>query len=99
MSEKIEKVIPPWLDGIIMVCTKCGRKMGSEEISDKLKHDLKSLVKHGDFDKNIRVVTTSCLDICPDDRIAVAYSGHGKTKVVTVEEKIDPKELLQDLIK
>ncbi len=96
MSNEIEKVETPWT-GLIAVCAKCGRKLGSEDISNDLKKELKSLAKGSG--QSIRVVTSSCLDICPDDRIAISYTSSGETRSVTVEEGTDPTRILESLIK
>ncbi len=62
----------------VLVCEKCGKKCGKKQRdsgknpSHQLASKLKRLGKQ-EFDKgDLRMVLTSCLDLCPDDRIAVA---------------------------
>lgn len=68
---------PHWHENLILICEKCGKKL-SESKSDlnpaiELKDWLKKELKNRDLWGTSRVVTTTCLDICPDQKIAVAF--------------------------
>ncbi len=56
----------PW-SGIVLVCSKCMRRQDRED----LRSDLRKALKHAGR-KDVRVVVSGCLDLCPDDGVAVA---------------------------
>jgi len=74
----------PWSD-VVVICTKCAAKLGrghkgKTELRGEVKHALK---KRGL--KDIRVVETSCLDLCPKGGQTVATTrqmAKGKLTVV-----------------
>lgn len=68
-------VDPPFSTGLILICDKCGKRMKadfdenpSRELVARLKKESKQVLGKG----RVRVALTSCLDICPQDRISVA---------------------------
>ncbi len=65
----------PVSTGLILVCEKCGKRLDKDadkNPSRKLASRLKKMSREV-FDKHaVRVAMTSCLDICPDNRISVA---------------------------
>src|SRR3954452_8604969 len=77
-------VDPPFSTGLILICDKCGRRMKadfdenpSRELVARLKKASKDVFQKGE----VRAALTSCLDICPDDRISVAIvptGGHSE---------------------
>ncbi len=84
-----------------MVCTKCSRKIiGDESLADHFKKSLKHSFKEAGFGKTVRTVTSSCLDICPKDRVAIAVlRRNAGAKAVTVEEKISEADLFAEVKK
>lgn len=96
----IEVAEVPWSHAVVMVCTKCSRKiMGSEAMADDMKKDLKGELKslRG---KAVRVVTSSCLDVCPKNRMVVAIaSRHKDTVTLVVEPKIKLSALVDEILK
>jgi predicted metal-binding protein len=58
---------------LVSICEKCGKRSGGDakHASYKLASKLKRRVKHEFGKGEIRIVLTSCMDACPDDRIAV----------------------------
>ena len=91
----------PWTEGIVMVCTKCAKSISSKSLKEEgnagenLKTYLKKSFKEtGDLSK-IRIVTSSCLDVCIDETQAVTYaSTGGETVTFIVHPEEDRKELL-----
>ncbi len=91
----------PWSEGIVMVCTKCAKSISSKTLKEEgnagenLKTFLKKSFKEtGDLSK-IRIVTSSCLDVCIDETQAVTYaSTGGETMTFIVHPEEDRKELL-----
>ena len=98
---QIENADIPWSDAVVMVCTKCSRKIvGNEDLADQMKKTLKSAFKENGLGKRVRSVTSSCLDICPKDRVAIAVMRRNAgTKAVTVEEKISDRDLYDEVKK
>jgi predicted metal-binding protein len=99
----------PWSEGIVMVCTKCAKSISTKSLKEEgnagenLKTFLKKSFKEtGDLSK-IRIVTSSCLDVCIDETQAVTFaSTGGETVTFTVHPEEDRKgllNLLRDKIK
>lgn len=91
----------PWSTGIVMVCTKCHKAITPESLSqegnsgENLKNFLKkSLRDTGDSGK-IRVVTSSCLDVCIDNFQALTYAPvGGETETFIAHPENDRAEVL-----
>jgi predicted metal-binding protein len=68
---------PPVTRALVFVCEKCGRradrdgKNPSHRLASKFKRAAKRHFEHGE----VRVALTTCMDLCPDDRIAVLVQG------------------------
>jgi predicted metal-binding protein len=58
---------------MVFICEKCGRRKDSDEknashrLASKLKRACKRRFERGE----VRVALTSCMDVCPEDRITV----------------------------
>ncbi len=85
-------VDPPVSTGLILVCDKCGKRMKadfdanpSRELVSRLKKASRDMFDKGE----IRAALTSCLDLCPEDRISVAIvptgADSGATRFFTVK--------------
>jgi predicted metal-binding protein len=68
-------VDPPFSTGLILICDKCGKRMKadfdenpSRELVARLKKASKQVFGKG----QVRAALTSCLDICPQERVSVA---------------------------
>ena len=83
---------PKWNENLILLCEKCGHKINppanpTHELKDWLK---KKLVASGHWGPT-RVVTTSCLDICPEKQIAIAWISERADRKKIEIETFDPK--------
>ncbi|WP_413569412.1 (2Fe-2S) ferredoxin domain-containing protein [Bdellovibrio sp. HCB117] len=100
----IKKEENPWSKGIVLVCTKCHKSISSKSLHEEgnagenLKTFLKrSFKESGDLSK-IRIVTSSCLDVCIDELQALTYASvDGDTETFTVHPEADREELMQIL--
>jgi predicted metal-binding protein len=61
---------------MVFICEKCGKRIGqsgknaSHRLASHFKHEVKR-----EFDKgDVRIVLTTCMDICPEDRVTVAIA-------------------------
>jgi predicted metal-binding protein len=97
----VEPAEIPWSEAVVMVCTKCSRKIvGDESLADSFKKTLKSSFKENGFGKSVRTVTSSCLDICPKERVAIAVlRRNAGTRAITVSPKIDERTLFEEVKK
>ncbi len=97
----VENAEIPWSEAVVMVCTKCSRKIvGDESLADSMKKTLKSSFKENGYGKSVRSVTSSCLDICPKDRMAIAVvRRNAGTRAVTVDKKISDRALYEEVKK
>lgn len=96
-----------WTTGALFICTKCGQSISADSlsesgsVSENLKNYLKSEIKKSGLAENIRVMTSSCLNICEEQTQAVAYiptEGQGQQNFILHPEK-DKQELLDFLKK
>jgi len=72
MSAQSKTEDAPWSD-VVLICAKCAAKLGrghkgKTELRSEIKHALK---KYG-LSKDIRVVETTCLELCPKGGQTVA---------------------------
>jgi predicted metal-binding protein len=69
----VQEVESPVSRAIVFICEKCGRhgdsdgKNASHRLASKLKRACKRRFERGE----VRVVLTSCMDVCPDKQITV----------------------------
>jgi hypothetical protein len=90
----------PWSGGILMICTKCGKSISGSLLkesgnpADNLKMVLKKQFKDEGLGGKVRVVTSSCLDICIDDYQAVTWAPvNGKTESFIMHPEKEREEL------
>lgn len=101
---KIENALVGWSDSLIMVCTKCGNQFNNSsgtEAPDRIKSELKIKTKQ-EFGEAIRVISTSCLNICPKNKIAIAVARKKTDKVFeafAVDPDIACEELFEKIFK
>ena len=91
-----------WQHGVVLVCNNqrpagsekpsCGRRQG-QHIKDTLKHALR---QGGGPASACRVITTSCLGLCPADGVAVAMSPGEDIHVVDAGNEADIELLIDE---
>ena len=72
----VQSVESPVAQAMVSICEKCGKRAGGDgkNVSHRLASHFKRQVKR-EFDKgDVRIVLTTCMDICPDDGVAVAIT-------------------------
>lgn len=96
----MKKEETPWSSGVLMICTKCHKSIDSSKLKEEgncgenLKMDLKGRFKKADQGHKIRVVTSSCLDVCIDNEQAVAFAPvQGPTQTFIMHPEKDRDEL------
>jgi predicted metal-binding protein len=100
---KIESAEVEWSEAVVMICTKCGKQFQSahnQEAPERIKSDLKSIAKAELGKGSVRVVTSSCLNICPVDKIAIAVASKnapGTFKGYIVDPEISGEELFKKI--
>jgi predicted metal-binding protein len=97
---KIESAEIPWEDTVVMVCTKCAKQFHdshSKGAPERIKSELKTKSKL-ESENQVRVITTSCLNICPVNKIAIAVAS-SKDPAVFKAFAVDADESLQELYK
>jgi len=73
-SKSIHSIEPPVSQAMVFICEKCGKRAkGSDKNpSHRLASKFKRLVKDEFGKGSVRIALTSCMDICPDDQIAIS---------------------------
>ncbi|MNJ92728.1 hypothetical protein D3C87_104020 [compost metagenome] len=101
----MKKESNPWSEGVLLVCTKCHKSISASSLKEEgnsgenLKMYLKKKMKDEGLSSKIRVVTSSCLDVCIDDYQAVSFApAEGKTETYILHPEKEKEELL-DLLK
>jgi predicted metal-binding protein len=91
-SQLVHPSSPPVSQALVFICEKCGKRAGDKHDSHRLASKLKRHIK-GEFSKgDIRIVLTSCMDLCPGDRIAVSLQPVDPSLAPTFWE-VDIKDL------
>lgn len=94
-SDSIKREDPVWSDAGVWICTKCFK--GSDTAED-LKSDFKCRMKEMGYGKKIRVMTSSCLGICPKDAQAIVIApANGPQEAFSFDPKKDKREIF-DLV-
>src|SRR5690349_8164728 len=98
----MKKIDSPWRRGALLICTKCGKSISAKSLDDpddvagNLKNYLKTNLKERGLAKQIRVMTSSFLDICEKEAQAVSYCAvNGKdSQQWTLHPEKEKEELL-----
>lgn len=104
----MQSVNPKWLEtGVVLVCERCSKEripeetpdvaeeMGDFQLRDWLKRELKERGAWGP----VRVVSSSCLDVCAKGKITVSLvPTNGERVVVIVDPIHDRDELLSKIV-
>ncbi|MEA5605486.1 (2Fe-2S) ferredoxin domain-containing protein [Nostoc sp. UHCC 0252] len=108
LETSIPSVPPRWESGLVLVCSQCGNERSnsfhptnkSSTASDDLENWLKSRLKFEGLWGEFRVVSTSCLGICPKSGITVVVSnGSGENSPCLIVNPHSDRELLYSYIK
>ena len=101
----MQSIDPPVSNALVLVCEKCGKRLDSDadkNPSRQLVSRLKKLAKKRFGRGAVRAVATSCMDICPDDRVSVAlitFRGEtSNTRFFTVSVD-DPEETSHQILR
>ncbi|MFA6238562.1 MAG: hypothetical protein WC635_14605 [Bacteriovorax sp.] len=104
-NKNIEGSEVGWSDTVVMICERCGEQFKSENQQsspERIKGDLKSIAK-SEFEKGtVRVITTSCLNICPENKIAITVASKSAKdifKAYAVDADISGKDLFEEILK
>jgi len=82
ITPPIPTFIPRWQNGLVLVCSQCTAEQFSGNYhqvssgttaSEELQKWLKSRLKFDGLWGKYRVVSTSCLGVCPKERVAVVF--------------------------
>jgi|GEM_PF-2532611 len=69
---------PEWHRNLIIVCEKCGKKLTKSSDEPNPSHELKDWLKKEFRNRDLlganRVINGGCLDICPEGKVAVAFT-------------------------
>lgn len=104
----MQRVEPKWLrSGLVMVCERCFKERIPQEdpeiaenIGDfNLRNWLKERLKKEGRWGAIRVISTSCMDVCARGRVTVCVEPQdGETSVMVVDPLADREELYSAIV-
>lgn len=104
IKDSIEKCSVGQIEDIVLICTRCGNQFENKNDKDapeRLRKELKSLVK-AECGKRIRVLSTSCLSLCPKNKVAIAITHNTSEKCFegyAVDITISAEEVFNSLLK
>ena len=106
MVTKIETAKVGWDEKIVMVCSTCAKQFplsvqDDQDVAQRIKSELKAISK-AELGKSVRIVTASCLNICPKNKVAIAIVDKNSSEVfsaVSVDSTISGSELYLALLK
>lgn len=73
---KIENAEVVWDSAVVMICNDCGQQFSENKLKEapaRIKNELKDKTK-SEMGKSVKVVMTSCLSVCPENKIAMAVA-------------------------
>ncbi|WP_414513377.1 hypothetical protein [Nostoc sp. PCC 9305] len=100
LETSIPTVSPRWESGLVLVCSQCANEQLGSTASEDLENCLKSRLKFEGLWGDFRVVSTSCLGVCPQMGITVVIvsnGSHGNSPCLIVNPRSD-RELLYSYI-
>ncbi|WP_298907492.1 (2Fe-2S) ferredoxin domain-containing protein [uncultured Nostoc sp.] len=101
LDTSIKSVSPRWESGLVLVCSQCANEQSGSTASEELENWLKSRLKFEGLWGEFRVVSTSCLGVCPRMGITVVIVSNGSagnSPCLIVNPQSD-RELLYSRIK
>ncbi|MBN3887374.1 MAG: (2Fe-2S) ferredoxin domain-containing protein [Nostoc sp.] len=101
LETSIPTVSPRWESGLVLVCSQCANEQLGSTASEDLENWLKSRLKFEGLWGDFRVVSTSCLGVCPRMGITVVIvsnGSHGNSPCLIVNPRSD-RELLYSYVK
>ena len=85
-----------WKKTGVWICTKCFKET---DIAEVLKSDFKTKLKALGLSKEIRVMTSSCLGVCPENKQAIFVQELGSQPAVyAIDPKTESDELFRKLL-
>ncbi|WP_251956467.1 (2Fe-2S) ferredoxin domain-containing protein [Nostoc commune] len=101
LETSLPNVSPRWESGLVLVCSQCANEQSGSTASEDLENWLKCRLKFEGLWGEFRVVSTSCLGVCPRIGITVVVvsnGSHGNSPCLIVNPQSD-RELLYSYIK
>jgi predicted metal-binding protein len=86
----------PWSE-VVMVCAKCAAKLGrGRKGKTELRGEIREALKTRGLSKAIRVVETSCLDLCPKGGQTVATGRQlGEARLTVMGARADGEAVVK----
>ena len=91
-----------WEETVVLICKTCGEQFQNPSLQispDRMKSDLKAIVKPV-MGKKVRVITTSCLNICPKNKIAIVSASRnvlGTFNAFSADPTLSGKDLFEKI--
>ena len=99
----MEKINPAWSKfGIVTICEKCGKKLSVDNVglnpAVMIKDEIKKTLINENLWGEIRVLNSTCLDICPDQKIAVSVlKPNSEPYALIFDPKTEKQKLLETI--
>jgi predicted metal-binding protein len=77
-KENLRREAAPAECAVVFICEKCGK--GADFSGRDLKQEIRARLKEDGRKGEVRVVLSSCLDLCPKDGITVAVASTARSK-------------------
>ncbi|MFN8791411.1 MAG: hypothetical protein ACK5Y2_08160 [Bdellovibrionales bacterium] len=85
-----------WTQGAVWFCTKCFKET---TVAEDMKSDLKNHLREMGRAKDLRVMTSSCLGICPEKAQAmVILPVQGKPEACSFDPEKDREQVFQKVL-
>lgn len=86
----MEKHPSPWRTGAFFLCENCGRRADGDPslqgLAEEWKKDFKSRMRESGHSKDIRVMVSGCVGLCPPQKQAAAWCpSEGKAEAFAFE--------------
>jgi hypothetical protein len=99
MPDLIRSRTTPWRT-VILLCGKCARKMDGGygfKGKDTLRTVLRDALHAAGRRRDVRIIETRCLGICPKKAVTALNAGH-PDRILTIPKDTAPDEVIAQLI-
>ncbi len=90
----------PWKGELLLVCTKCTKKLKNNSVVANVRKWLKHRAKQSESGQKMRVIGISCIKMCPKGGVTVSTQqqlGHEPAQVSIIRSEVDLEALYRQM--
>lgn len=100
----MDETTSPWSRGAFFICQKCGKRAdglpNQQDFAESTKNDFKARFRERGQGREVRVMVSGCLSLCPPDaQVAAWCPSDGKTELVVFDSQTEKEKIWDWLVK